>query len=100
QTQKRNSRSAAYSLLLLALSFDIEIPLFAAGLHGAFALQLVPSDRELVVDLELQVHHLRLLLIRPAHGAGNLVAVLLDRHRGRPLLSADVVLALPRADRV
>src|SRR5207244_3762845 len=50
--------------------------------------------------LQLQVLELRLLLVRPAHGPGELVPVLLDRQGGRSLLAADLILALPRPDRV
>src|SRR4029434_8474471 len=48
---------------------------------------------------QFHVLELRLLLVRPSHRPGELVAVLLDRQRGRPLLVADLVLALPRTDR-
>src|SRR5262249_47132847 len=50
--------------------------------------------------LELQVLELRLLLVLVGHGAGELVPVLLDGQGGLPLLPADLVLALPRPDRV
>src|SRR5262249_40746354 len=50
--------------------------------------------------LLLQVLELLRLLVRPAHRAGELVAVLLDRQCGHPLLAANLVLALPRSDRV
>src|SRR5206468_5314529 len=48
----------------------------------------------------LHVLELRLLLVRPTHRAGELVAVLLDGQGGGPLLPADLVLQLPRPDRV
>src|SRR5262249_10498830 len=43
---------------------------------------------------------LRLLLVLVGHRAGELVPVLLDDQGGLSLLPADVVLALPRPDRV
>src|SRR4029453_1122452 len=50
--------------------------------------------------LQFHVLELLVLLVRPAHRPDELVPVLLDRQLGRPLLAADLVLALPRPDRV
>src|SRR5438552_10019618 len=104
--------------LLLPHPLDVELLLLAPELRCTFPFELVPGDRELVLDgdavihkhphggegqvLVLQFHvlEIRLLLVRPAHRAGELVPVLLDRQCGHPLLAADLVLALPRADRV
>src|SRR6266851_27620 len=105
-------------VLLLPLPLDVELPLLAPDLRCAFPFELVPVDRELVLDGELVIHkhplggegqisalqfhvlEFRLLLVRPAHRPGELVPVLLDRQCGRPLHVADLVLALPRPDRV
>src|SRR6266481_8412793 len=105
-------------VLFLPLPLDVERPLLAPTFYRTFPFKLVPGYRELVLDVELvipnhphggegqfsifQFHvlELRLLLVRPAHRPGELVAVLRDRQRGRPLLVADLVLALPRPDRV
>src|SRR5262249_36113763 len=38
--------------------------------------------------------------VRPAHGPGEFVSVLLDSQGGGPLLPADLIFALPRPDRV
>src|SRR5262249_28770802 len=105
-------------VLLLPLPLDVELPLLAPELRGAFPFELVPVDRELVLDGELVIHELPhggerqsavlqlqvleflRLLVRPAHRPGELVPVLLDRQGGHPLHAADLVLALPRPDRV
>src|SRR6185436_19687854 len=105
-------------VLLLPSPLDVERPLLAPTLYCTFPFKLVPGYRELVLDVELvipkhphggegqfsvfQFHILefRLLLVRPAHRPGELVPVLRDRERGRPLLVADLVFALPRSDRV
>src|SRR6476646_7017520 len=104
-------------VLLLPLPLDVELLLLAPEFRRAFPLELVPVNRQLVLDGDLVVHELphggerqrtvlqlqvldvRLLLVRPAHRPGELVSVLLDRQCGRPLLVADFVLALPRPDR-
>src|SRR2546422_10798749 len=97
-------------------SLQCRTPAFAPSLHCTFPFELVPGDRELVLDVEfvipkhplggegqiciLQFHvlEIRLLLVRPAHRPGELVPVHLDRQCGRPLLLANLVLALPRPD--
>src|SRR5438874_11056391 len=116
----RTTQSWRFSLLvlLLPLPLDIKFPLFAPYFRRAFPLELVPVNRQLVLDGDLVIHELphggerertvlqlqilefRLLLVRPAHRPGEFVPVLLDRQGGRPLLVADLVLALPRPDRV
>src|SRR5947207_681619 len=101
-------------LLLLPLPRDVKLRLLAIALDRAFAFQLVPVDRELVLDRELvipqrphgrkselpilQFHILEffILLIRPVHRAGQLVPVLRNRQRRHSLLAADLVLQLPR----
>src|ERR1700676_2881883 len=105
-------------VLLLPLPLDLELLLLAPELRCAFPFELVPVDRELVLDGDLVIHkhplggegqisvlqfhvlEFRLLLVRPAHRPGELVPVLLDRQCGHQLLAADLVLALPRPDRV
>src|SRR6266550_629935 len=105
-------------VLLLPLPLDVELLLLAPELRCTFPFELVSGDRELVLDGDLVIHkhplggegqisgfqfhvlEFRLLLVRPAHRPGKLVPVLLDRQCGHPLLAADVVLALPRPDRV
>src|SRR5881392_111854 len=100
-------------VLLLPLPLDVELLLLAPELRCTFPFELVPGDRELVLDGDLVLHkhphggegqisvlEFRLLLVRPAHRPGELVPVLLDRQCGRPLHVADLVLALPRPDRV
>src|SRR3984893_5736490 len=105
-------------VLLLPLPLDVELLLLAPELRCTFPFELVPGDRELVLDGDLVIHkhplggegqnsflqfhvlEFRLLLVRPAHRPGELVPVLLDRQGGHPLLAADLVLALPRPDRV
>src|SRR5262245_20227714 len=105
-------------LLLLPRSRDVELPLLAADLRRGLARELVAVHLQLVLDgylhvlqlalgrerqlagLERHVLELRLLLVLEGHGAGELVPVLLDDEGGLPLLTADVVLALPRPDRV
>src|SRR2546425_9880218 len=103
-------------VLLLPLPLDVELLLLAPELRCTFPFELVPGDRELVLDGELVFHkhplggegqisgfqfhvlEFRLLLVRPAHRPGELVPVHLDRQCGRPLLLANLVLALPRPD--
>src|SRR5436190_364477 len=105
-------------VLLLPLPLDVELLLLAPELRCTFPFELVPGDRELVIDRDLVTHELPhggerqitvlqlhilellILLVRPAHRPGELVPVLLDRQCGRPLHVADLVLALPRPDRV
>src|SRR5882672_8526190 len=105
-------------VLLLPLPLNVELLLLAPEVRCTFPFELVPVDRELVLDVDLVIHkhahggegqisflqlhvlEFRLLLVRPAHRPGELVLVLLDRQCGRPLLAADLVLALPRPDRV
>src|SRR3984893_8813369 len=105
-------------VLLLPLPLDVELLLLAPALRCTCPFELVPGDRELVLDGDLVIHkhplggegqisflqfhvlEFRLLLVRPAHRPGELVPVLLDRQCGHPLLAADLVLALPRPDRV
>src|SRR5438128_8262942 len=116
----KNSAPTAQPLLvlLLPLPLDVELLLLAIELRCTFPFELVPGDRELVLDGDLVIHkhphggegqisflqfhvlEFRLLLVRPAHRPGELVPVLLDRQCGDPLLAADLVLALPRPDRV
>src|SRR6516162_3556671 len=104
--------------LLLPLPLDVDLLLLAPGFRRAFPLELVPVNRQLVLDGELVIHELPhggerqstvlqlevlevcLLLIRPAHRADELVPVLLDRQGGRQFQSAAFVLAIPRPDRV
>src|SRR6516165_12765737 len=104
--------------LLLSLPLDVELLLVASELRGAFPFKLVPVDCELVLDVNLVIHELPhggerssavlqfqvlellRLLVRPAHGPGELFAVLLERQGGHPLLAADLVLAFPGPDRV
>src|SRR5437588_6734898 len=105
-------------VLLLPLPLDVELLLLAPEIGCTFPFELVPGDRELVIDGDLVLHkhphggegqisgfqlhvlEFRLLLVRPAHRPSELVPVLLDRQGGHPLLAADLVLALPRPDRV
>src|SRR5439155_560350 len=100
----------------LPLPFDVELMLLAPEFCRAFPLELVPIERQLVLDgdlvihelphggksqsivLQLQVLEVRLLLVWPAHRPGELVAVLLDRQCGRSILIADLITALPRPD--
>src|SRR5436305_2996323 len=83
-------------VLLLPLPLDVELLLLAPEFRRALPLELVPVDRQLVVDGDLVIHELphggerqgtvlqfhvldrRVLLVRPAHRAGELVSVLLD----------------------
>src|SRR5438105_14127004 len=115
----KNRAATAQPLLvfLLPLPLDVELLLLAAELRRAFSLELVPVNRQRVLDGDLVIHELphggerertvlqlqileaRLLLVRPAHRAGEFVPVLLDRQCGRPLLPADLIFALPRPDR-
>src|SRR6266478_8526107 len=105
-------------VLLLPLPLDVELLLLAPELRCTFPFELVPGDRELVLNGDLVIHkhplggegqisflqfhvlEFRLLLVRPAHRPGELVPVLLDRQCGHPLLAADLVLAFPPPDRV
>src|SRR5438128_5504985 len=116
----KNSAPTAQPLLvlLLPLPLDVELLLLAPELRCTFPFELVPGDRERVLDGDLVIHKLphgregqipvlrfhvlefRRLLVRPAHRPGELVPVLLDRQCGHPLLAADLVRALPRPDRV
>src|SRR5262249_49002991 len=100
------------------LPLDGELLRLAPEIRCAFPFELVPVDHELVLDGDLVIHkhphsgegqisvlqfhvlEFRLLLVRPAHRPGELVPVLRDRQGGRTLLAADLVLALPRPDRV
>src|SRR6185312_8259407 len=114
----RTARRLLIILLLLAL--DIPFPLLASEFRRALPLELIPVNRQLVLDgdavihprqlplggecqrtvLQLQVPELGLVLVRPAHRPGEVVPVLLDLQGGRPLLSADLILALPCPDRI
>src|SRR5438477_11731578 len=105
-------------VLLLPLPLDIKFPLLAPYFRRAFPLELVPVNRQLVLDGELVIHDLPhggerqstvlrlqvlelcLLLVWPAHRPGEFVPVLLDRQGGCPLLPADLIFALPRPDRI
>src|SRR5262245_2220618 len=96
-------------ILLVPPPLDVELTLLAPEVRRTFPLELVPVNRQLVVDgdlvihelphggerqstvLQLQVLEVRLLLVRPAHRPGEFVAVLLDRQRGHPLLPSDVI---------
>jgi formylglycine-generating enzyme required for sulfatase activity len=118
EPQIRGHRLALLLVLLLPLPLDVELRLLAAVLHRAFPFELVPINRELVLDgelvlsqladgreaqlsiLQFQVLKYPFLLVRPAHRAGELVPILLDRQGARPLQLADRVLALPRPHRV
>lgn len=80
-------------ILLLPLTFDVELLLIPSELRRAFPLELVPGDRELVVDgnlviherphggegqisvLQLHVLKLLVLLVRPAQRPDELVAI-------------------------
>src|SRR5262245_44307658 len=107
-------------IVLLPLAFDIPFPLLASEFRRALPLELIPVNLQLVLDgdavihprqlslggecqrtvLQLQVLELRLVLVRPAHRPGEFVPILLDLQGGCPLLSADLILALPCPDRV
>src|SRR4051794_19155979 len=107
-------------LVLLPLGLDIPLPLLASEFRRALPLELIPVDRQLVLDgdavipprqpplggerqrtvHQLQVPELSLVLVRPAHRPGEVVPVLLDLQGGCPLLSADLILALPCPDRI
>src|SRR5262249_57136202 len=89
-------RGTARPLLLLPLPLDVELPLLAPDLRRGLPLELVPLDRQLVLDGDLHPHHLpidgerqhptlerrvlerRLLLVLEGHRAGELAPVLLD----------------------
>src|SRR5262249_4732788 len=104
-------------VLLLPLPLDVELPLLVPEFRRAFPLELVPVKGQRVLDGDLVIHELphggerertvlqrqvlevRLLLVRPDHRYGEFVPVLLDRQGARPLLVADLVIALPRPDR-
>src|SRR5207248_3869790 len=47
-------------VLLLPLPLDVELLLLAPTLHCTFPFELVPGDRELVLDVELVIHNLPL----------------------------------------
>ena len=105
-------------VLLLPLPLDVKLLFLATKLRRSFPLELVPVDRQGVVDrdrvplelphgrerqlpvLEFHVLEFLILLVRPVHRPDKIVPVLLDRQFGRPLLVADFVLALPSPDRV
>src|SRR5579884_1375349 len=105
-------------ILLIPLRLDIPFPLLAPEFRRAFPLELVSVNRQLVVNgdlivhdlphggerqrtvLQLEVLELFLFLVRPTHCPGEFVSVLLDNQGGGPLLPADLILALPRSDRV
>src|SRR5262245_10250840 len=105
-------------VLFLPVPGDLTFLLLAAEFRRAFPLELVTFNRQRVVDGDFVIHELphggkrqsfflqhrvlevRLLLIRPGHRPDEFLSLLLHRQRGRPLLVADLVLALPRADRV
>src|SRR5947208_11352526 len=116
----RTTQSWRFSLLvlLLPLPLDIKFPLLAPYFRRAFPLELVPVNRQLVLDGDLVIHELPhggerqstvhrlqvlelcLLLVWPAHRPGEFVPVLLDRQGGCPLLAADLIFALPCPDRI
>src|SRR5438445_12282592 len=93
-------------VLLLPLPLDIKFPLLAPYFRRAFPLELVPVNRQLVLDGELVIHELPhggerqstvlrlqvlelcLLLVWPAHRPGDFSPVLLDRPGVCPLLLA------------
>src|SRR4051794_35890307 len=105
-------------VLLLALALDVELPRFAPEIRLALPLELVPVDRQGVVDGDLVLHELPhggerqlpvlefrvlerlVLLVRPAHGPDEPVPLLLDREGGGSLLIADLITALPCPDRI
>src|SRR5262249_54458297 len=107
-------------LVLLPLALDIPFPLLASEFRGALPLELIAVIRQLVLDgdavihppqlphggecqrtvLQLQVLEPGLVLVRPAHRPDEVVPVLLDFQGGCPLLSADLILALPCPGRV
>src|SRR5690242_9333730 len=84
-------------IVLLPLGLDIPFPPLAAEFRRALPLELIPVNRQLVLDvdavihpaqlphggecqrtvLQLQVLELRLVLVRPAHRPGEVVPVLL-----------------------
>src|SRR5690242_17888541 len=94
------ARPNGYGSLLLPLPLDVIFPLLAPEFRRAFPLELVPIDRQRVLDgdliahelphgrecqravLQLEVLELFPLLVRPAHGPGELVSVLFDRQGG------------------
>src|SRR3954462_11894095 len=93
-------------ILLLPLRLDVPFPLLAPEFRRALPLELIPVDRQLVLDgeavihprqlplggerqsavLQLQVFELCLVLVRPAHRPGEVVPVFLDLQGGCPLL--------------
>src|SRR6478672_10280581 len=103
--------------LLLPLPFDVELLLLAVELRRSFTFDLVAIDCQGVLNGNRTTHHLSLgterqlavfelqvlglfvLLVRPVHRPGELVAVLRDRQCDCPRLVADFVIALPRPDR-
>src|SRR5262245_54057686 len=80
-------------IVLLPLALDIPFPLLASEFRRALPLELIPVNRQLVLDgdavihprqlphrgecqrtvLQLQVLELRLVLVRPAHRPGQVV---------------------------
>src|SRR5262245_11637084 len=106
------------ALLLLPLPLNVEIPFLAPDIQCALPFEHIPVDHKFVFDVEtitshhtlsrehqfpflqFQVLEWRLLLVRPTHCAGDLIPVLLDRQGRCPLLVANIVLALPRSDRI
>src|SRR5262249_49688345 len=103
--------------LLLALPLDVDLPLLAPDLralplelvavefqlvlHGKLVIQNLPhGGKSQSIVLQFHVLEVRLLLVRPAHRPGKFVAVFLDRQGGRQLQPTDLVLAIPRPDRV
>src|SRR5260370_29694970 len=107
-------------IVLLPLALDIPFPLLAAEFRRALPLELIPVNRQLVLDgdavihprqlplggecqrtvLQLHVLELRLVLVRPAHRPGEVLHVLLDLPGGSPLLSAVLVIALQYTDTI
>src|SRR5262247_2037626 len=106
------------ALLLLPLPLNVEIPFLAPDIQCALPFERIPVDHKFVLDVEtITSHHTisrerqfaflqfqvlegRILLVRPTHCAGDLIPVLLDRQGRCPLLVANIVLALPRSDRI
>src|SRR6516162_8199982 len=104
--------------LLVPLPLDVELLPIAPEFRRAFPLELVPFNRKRQIERELVTHELPhggerqstflqlhvlellVLLVRPAHRPGAFVAVHLERQGRRQLLAADLVVALPRPDRV
>src|SRR5262245_32198751 len=118
ETSKAPDAAQPLLALLLPLPLDVELLLLAPEVRRGFPFELVPVDRQREIEGELVIHELPhggkrqsaglqfqvlellRLLVGPAHRPGELVPVLRDRQGGRTLLVADLVLALPRSDRV